>query len=114
MLTMLSAMTPSLPPTVHLDETLVAAAAFKVESGLASNESGFAVEPHAHHGAIENEPHDRLVGQRAYVVRARSCLKKLATNEGLGAHRAAVLNATHWPIFGRSLQVAAPIPLTTD
>ena len=27
----------------------------------------FAVEPHAHHGAVENQPHDRLVGQRAGV-----------------------------------------------
>ena len=29
----------------------------------------FAIEPHAHHGAVENEPHDRLVGQRAGVPR---------------------------------------------
>ena len=29
----------------------------------------FAVEPHAHHGAVENEPHDRLSGQRAGVPR---------------------------------------------
>src|SRR6266508_1443461 len=29
----------------------------------------FAVEPHAHHGAVENEPHDRLFGQRAGVPR---------------------------------------------
>ena len=27
----------------------------------------FAVEPHAHHRAVENEPHDRLVSQRAGV-----------------------------------------------
>ena len=27
--------------------------------------SGFAVEPHAHHSAVENQPHDWLVGQRA-------------------------------------------------
>src|SRR5665811_399490 len=26
-----------------------------------------AIEPHAHHGAVENEPHDRLLGQRAGV-----------------------------------------------
>src|SRR5271163_1015913 len=31
--------------------------------------SRFAVEPHAHHGAVENEPHDRLFGQRAGVPR---------------------------------------------
>src|SRR5271169_4086865 len=29
--------------------------------------SGFAVEPHAHHGAVENQPHDWLLGQRAGV-----------------------------------------------
>src|SRR5271167_5183505 len=29
----------------------------------------FAVEPHAHHGAVENEPYDRLFGQRAGVPR---------------------------------------------
>src|SRR5271169_6723997 len=29
--------------------------------------SGFAIEPHAHHGAVENQPHDRLIGQRAAV-----------------------------------------------
>ena len=29
--------------------------------------SGFAVEPHAHHRAVENQPHDRLVGQRAGI-----------------------------------------------
>src|SRR5271157_2916276 len=29
----------------------------------------FAVEPHAHHGAVENEPHDRLFGQRAGIPR---------------------------------------------
>jgi hypothetical protein len=27
----------------------------------------FAIEPHAHHRAVENEPHDRLIGQRADV-----------------------------------------------
>ena len=31
--------------------------------------SRFAVKPHAHHGAVENEPHDRLFGQRAGVPR---------------------------------------------
>lgn len=25
---------------------------------------GLAIQPHAHHGAIEDEPHDRLIGQR--------------------------------------------------
>src|ERR1700685_1193017 len=29
--------------------------------------SGFAIEPHAHHGAVENQPHDRLLGQRAGI-----------------------------------------------
>ena len=29
--------------------------------------SGFAVEPHAHHSAVENQPHDRLVSQRAGI-----------------------------------------------
>src|SRR5580658_3688730 len=29
--------------------------------------SRLTVEPHAHHGAVENEPHDRLVGQRTGV-----------------------------------------------
>src|SRR5580704_19357557 len=33
------------------------------------NGSGFAVEPHPHHGAVENQPHDRLVGQRAGIPR---------------------------------------------
>ena len=28
---------------------------------------GFPIEPHAHHGAVENEPYDRLLGQRAGV-----------------------------------------------
>src|ERR1700687_1076292 len=32
--------------------------------------SGFAIEPHAHHGAVENQPHDRLLGQRAAVSMA--------------------------------------------
>ena len=31
--------------------------------------SGFAVEPHPHHGAVENQAHDRLVGQRAGIPR---------------------------------------------
>ena len=26
-----------------------------------------AIEPHPHHGAVENEPHDRLIGQRAGI-----------------------------------------------
>jgi len=26
-----------------------------------------AVEPHAHHGAVEDQPHDRFIGQRAGV-----------------------------------------------
>ena len=30
---------------------------------------GLAVEPHPHHGAVENEPHDRLFGKRAGVPR---------------------------------------------
>ena len=29
----------------------------------------FAVEPDAHHGAVENEPHDRFIGQRAGIPR---------------------------------------------
>jgi hypothetical protein len=29
----------------------------------------FAVEPHAHHGAVENEPHDRFIGQRTGIPR---------------------------------------------
>src|SRR5450759_645592 len=27
----------------------------------------FPIEPHAHHGAVENEPYDRFLGQRAGV-----------------------------------------------
>ena len=29
--------------------------------------SGFAVEPHPHNGAVEDQPHDRLIGQRAGI-----------------------------------------------
>src|SRR5208282_378330 len=29
--------------------------------------SCLAVEPHAHHGAVENEPHDRFIGQRTAI-----------------------------------------------
>src|SRR5260370_12020329 len=29
---------------------------------------GFLVEPHPHHGAVENQAHDRFVGERAIVL----------------------------------------------
>jgi hypothetical protein len=52
--------------------------------------SGFAIEPHTHHRAVENQPHDRLIGQRAGIPRVPVALNLAPyPAHGVLAHRAA-------------------------
>src|SRR3954470_9746510 len=52
--------------TLDREQHLLAVVAY-AEDDEQRNRGRLAVEPHAHHRAVEDEPHDRLLGQRAGV-----------------------------------------------
>src|SRR6202040_152473 len=57
-----------LSPPIDREQHLLAVLAY-AKDDKERDESRFAVEPHAHHCAVQNEPHDRFFGKRAGVPR---------------------------------------------